>query len=157
MNPPPSSAVHQPDPAGSSKLVRGMNGRPMTRLYTLLVAVVLGLQGVSTLTALTVPVVDAALPVLLEQTQMTAQHSVLHILTAALGGAALQRHGARAAFWFALALGSFYTGLALVGMASGSDLCLGLKSFDHPFHLLVGLPGLVCAGLQLLRERAAVA
>lgn len=125
----------------------------MTRLYTLLVALLLGLQGVSTLAALTVPAFDAALPLLLEQTQMTVQHSALHILTAAIGVAVLRLPGPRATFWFALAFGTFYTALALVGMASGSGLCLGLKSFDHPFHLLLGLPGLVSAGLVLLRAR----
>lgn len=128
-----------------------------TRLYTLLVAVVLGLQGVSTLAALTMPAFDAALPLLLEQTQMTAQHSVLHILTAALGVAVLRRPGPRATFCFALGFGGFYTALALAGMASTSGLCLGLKPFDHPFHLLLGLPGLVAAGLVLLRARTSVA
>lgn len=73
----------------------------MTRLYTLLATVVLGLQGVSTLAAMTVPAFDAAVPLLLEQTQMTAQNSVLHILTAAPGVVALCRPGGLAVFWFA--------------------------------------------------------
>ena len=65
----------------------------------------------------------------------------------------------RAPFWFALAFGLFYVGLAIVGQVSGHHLGLGLHPFDHPFHVLLGAPGLLAAAIEfyLARERKAAA
>ncbi len=108
--------------------------------YAVFSGVFLLLQGVSTLAARTIPAVDGAFPALLATTQMVAQHSVLHILTALSSFAAIIA-GARAVRWFALGFGLFYTALGVTGWISGSQLCLGLKSFDHPFHIVLGALG----------------
>jgi hypothetical protein len=77
---------------------------------------------------------------------MIPVHSMLHIVTGLIALAAV-RLGARGAWWFALGFGTFYTLLALVGLSTGRQLGLGLQPFDHPFHLVAGLPGLLAAGL----------
>jgi len=117
------------------------------------------LQGSSTLLFRLVPALDAAFPQLLATTQMIPIHSLLHIVTGLLALAVLKVGGARGAWWFALGFGLFYTSLAVVGLASGQTFGLGLQPFDHPFHLLAGLPGLVAAAigyrpLMLKRELA---
>ncbi len=71
----------QPDPAGPFHLGHSIEPgrRRMTRLHTLPMVVVLGLQGDSTTAAPAVPAFDAALLEPPEKTQMTAQHSALNI------------------------------------------------------------------------------
>lgn len=98
------------------------------------------------------PPLDAAFPALLEVTRMVPSHSILHILTALAAFWALWGAGPRGSFWFALVFGLLYVGLALVGWATGMHLGLGLQAFDHPFHLLLGLAGLVVAWLDRPRR-----
>ncbi len=117
----------------------------MTRAYTGFIGVFLLLQGCTTLAARLVPALDAAFPALLELTRMVPSHSLLHIATALGALAMLRWAGSVALRHFTLGVGLFYVGLALVGMATGSELCLGLQTFDHPFHLLLGGLGLGAA------------
>jgi hypothetical protein len=105
------------------------------------------LQGMSTLLFRLVPALDMAFPALLETTHMIPIHSGLHIVTGVLALALLRSGGRSGQWWFALGFGAFYTLLGLTGMISASELGLGLQPFDHPFHLLAGLPGLLAAAL----------
>ncbi len=125
-----------------------------TRAYSWLVALVLGLQGTTTLAALLFPAVDEAFPSLLQLTQMIPAHSLLHIATAALALVAL---GLGLTFLFAGGFGLFYTGLAIVGWATGAQLCLSLQPFDHPFHLVLGGLGLAAFALEASRPAEASA
>jgi len=125
---------------------------PMSRRYALLAGAFLAAQGVSTLLARTVPAIDAAVPALLAQTRMVPSHSLLHIVTAVVALVALRRGGRPTALHFSAGFGLFYIGLALAGSASGSDLCLGLQPFDHPFHLVLGGLGLAAAATDRWRR-----
>lgn len=144
-----------------SKPPSGAGERSPARTYAWFCALFLLLQGASTLAARLFPAVDRAIPLLLASTRMVPRHSVLHIATALLAFAALAI-GARGAWWFAVLFGSFYAALGAIGAigaidASGlpgggraEDLCgvtaaLGLQAFDHPFHVLLGLLGILAA------------
>jgi hypothetical protein len=118
-------------------------GAPV-RWYAWFCGVFLLLQGVSTLAARLSPRIDQAFPFLLRTTRMMPVHSVLHISTALLAFLAIAR-GAAATWWFAALFGAFYAGLGLLGAASGRALGLGLQPFDHPFHIVLGLVGVVVA------------
>ncbi len=137
----------------------GDGTRSAVRGYAWFCGAFLLLQGGSTLAARLLPEFDRAFPLLLRATRMVPAHSVLHLATALLAFAALAA-GARATWWFAALFGSFYAGLGLLGLLAGrgrlatpesaGDLCggsmgLGLQPFDHPFHILLGLVGLVAA------------
>jgi hypothetical protein len=113
--------------------------------YTLVSGGFLLLQGISTLLFRLFPPLDMAFPALLEATHMIPAHSTLHIATGLLALAAMRWSGAAGAWWFALGFGVFYTLLGLAGLIAGQPLGLGLQPFDHPFHLLAGLPGLLAA------------
>ena len=115
--------------------------------YTIVSGGFLLLQGTSTLLFRLVPALDRAFPALLGTTHMIPIHSTLHIVTGLLALALLGWGGASGVWWFALGFGTFYTLLGLAGLLSGLQLGLGLQPFDHPFHLLAGLPGLVAAAL----------
>jgi hypothetical protein len=115
--------------------------------YTLLVGGFLLLQGTSTLLFRLVPALDAAFPALLATTHMIPSHSLLHITTGLLALAILRWGGTGGAWWYALGFGTFYTLLGLAGSLIGDVLGLGLQPFDHPFHLVAGLPGLIAAAL----------
>lgn len=112
------------------------------RWYTGLAGVFLLLQGTSTLAFRLIPTLDAAFPQLLGTTHMMPLHSTLHIVTGLLALWALQRGEARGPWWFAAGFGTFYTGLALVGFISHRPTIFQLQSFDHPFHLGLGVIGL---------------
>ncbi|MBN8581749.1 MAG: DUF4383 domain-containing protein [Anaerolineae bacterium] len=116
-----------------------------TRMYTAVAGIFLLLQGTSTLTFRLVPALDAAFPQLLAITQMVPTHSMLHIITGVLALVVLFRGGERGALWFSMGFGTFYTGLALYGYITHAPTMLHLQMFDHPFHLLLGLLGLVAA------------
>jgi hypothetical protein len=116
--------------------------------YTIVVGGFLLLQGVSTLLFRLVPALDQAFPALLGTTHMIPIHSTLHIATGLLALAAIGWGGVVGGWWFALGFGTFYTLLGLAGLISGQQLGLGLQPFDHPFHLLAGLPGLAAAALR---------
>jgi hypothetical protein len=122
-----------------------------THLYTLVAGMFLLLQGTSTLAFRLFPALDQAFPTLLSITRMIPAHSILHILTGILALVMLFRGGERGQFWFAAGFGSFYIGLALVGMITSHPTVLGLQPFDHSFHLLLGGLGLLAVGLSLYR------
>jgi hypothetical protein len=115
--------------------------------YTFASGGFLFLQGTSTLLAQLVPAFDRAVPDLLETTRMTPIHSTLHIVTGLLAFGILRWGGEHGAFGFALLFGAFYTLLGTFGLLTGGTFGLGLQPFDHPFHLLAGVPGLVAAAL----------
>jgi len=115
--------------------------------YTLVVGGFLLLQGASTLLFRLVPALDAAFPALLGITHMIPIHSLLHITTGALALATIRWGGARGTWWYALGFGTFYTLLGLLGLMIGDVPGLGLQPFDHPFHLVAGVPGLLTAAL----------
>ncbi len=123
------------------------------RLYTLFIGIVLSLQGASTLAFILYPPLDRAFPLLLELTRMIPTHSLLHLGTGLVGLWVYFRGGPRAPFWFALAFGLFYVGLAIAGHTTGQQLGLGLHPFDHPFHVLLGAPGLLAAAIEFYRAR----
>lgn len=117
-----------------------MSGRP-ARLYTAIAGVFLLVQGATTLAFRLVPALDRSFPELLGTTHMMPLHSTLHIVTGLLALLAL-RSGERGPWWFAAGFGAFYTGLAVVGMATHRPTVFRLQPFDHPFHLVLGLLGL---------------
>lgn len=125
-------------------------------LYTLLAGIFLLLQGTSTLAFRLVPALDQAFPPLLATTHMMPLHSSLHIATGLLALAALFWGEARGAWWFALGFGLFYTVLALVGFLTARPTIFELQPFDHPFHLGLGLVGLLVAWRDPARNRKQV-
>jgi Domain of unknown function (DUF4383) len=125
--------------------------KPATFLYTAVAGIFLLLQGTSTLAFRLFPALDQAFPALLAVTRMIPPHSILHILTGILALVVLFRAGERGSFWFAAGFGSFYIGLALVGMMIGQPTVLGLQPFDHTFHFLLGGLGILAVGLSLYR------
>ena len=125
-----------------------------TRLYTLFIGVALLLQGSVTLLFRLYPPLDQAFPLVLELTRMIPPHSLLHIATALIAFALYAWGGPRGPFRFALGFGLFYLGLAVVGMATGHPLGLGLHAFDHPFHVFIGVLGLLAVAVELVRTRA---
>jgi hypothetical protein len=126
--------------------------KDVTRFYTAFSGVFLLLQGTSTLAFRLFPDVDRAFPALLSITQMVPAHSTLHIVTGLVALAVLFRGGERGTFWFAAGFGAFYTGLALFGMITHQSTVLQLQPFDHPFHLFLGLWGLLAAGYSMVRS-----
>jgi hypothetical protein len=118
--------------------------------YARIVGGFLLLQGVVTGLFLLVDPVDEAFPAVLGTTRMVPQHSALHVVTGLLALALLRWGNARALWWFAAGFGCFYTALALSGLVTGHHLGLELQPFDHPFHLVVGITGLLAAGVGLL-------
>jgi hypothetical protein len=129
-----------------------MNSSP-TRLYTAFSGIFLLLQGTSTLSFRLIPSLDEAFPALLSITRMIPPHSILHILTGIVALVVLFRGEERSAFWFATGFGLFYTGLAFFGMITHHPTILGLQPFDHPFHLVLGILGLLAAGLSIYRSQ----
>ncbi len=125
----------------------GSVGMRSTYWYTLIVGGFLLLQGTSTLLFRLVPALDKAFPMLLGVTHMIPIHSLLHITTGLLALAIIRWGRPRATWWYALGFGTFYTLLGLTGLMFGDVLNLGLQPFDHPFHLVAGVPGLLTAAL----------
>lgn len=118
--------------------------RPV-RVYTALAGGFLLLQGVSTLTALLWHAFDRAVPSLLTTTKMVIPHSSLHIGSGLMALAMLRWGGPVAWRRFAVGFGAFYTALGLGGLSTDSPTVFGLQRFDHPFHIAVGIVGLLCA------------
>ena len=125
-----------------------------TRLYTAFSGIFLLLQGTSTLTFRLIPALDEAFPALLSVTRMIPPHSILHILTGIVALVVLSRGQERGSFWFAAGFGIFYTGLAFLGMITRVPTLLGLQPFDHPFHLVLGILGLLAAGFDIYRSQS---
>lgn len=117
-----------------------------TRFYTAFSGIFLLMQGTTTLAFRMYPQLDRAFPQLLGVTQMIPPHSILHIITGILALLVLWKGGERGTFGFALGFGAFYTGLALYGFITHEHTVFGLQPFDHPFHLFLGMWGLVVAG-----------
>jgi hypothetical protein len=115
--------------------------------YTLAAGGFLLLQGVSTLLFLLFPPLDRAFPQLLLATRMIPIHSTMHIVTGLLAVAVLRWGGRQGAWWFALLFGIYYTLLGVAGLVTGFQFGLALQPFDHPFHLLAGIPGLLAAAI----------
>ena len=128
--------------------------RQPARLYALFIGVVLSLQGASTLAFRLYPPLDRAFPLLLDLTRMIPSHSLLHLGTGLIALWVYFGGGPRAPFWFALVFGLFYVGLAIVGHITGHQLGLGLHPFDHPFHVVLGGPGLLAAAIEFHLARA---
>jgi hypothetical protein len=122
-----------------------------TAWYARIVGLFLLLQGVVTGTMLLVDRLDRAVPAILDTTEMVLQHSALHVVTGLLALAILRWGGARDRWWFALGFGLFYTGLGVAGLVTGTRAGLELQPFDHSFHLVAGVPGLVAAVLDPYR------
>lgn len=125
----------------------------LTRFYTAFSGIFLLLQGTSTLAFRLFPPLDEAFPALLSVTQMIPIHSTLHILTGIIALIVLVRGQERGLIWFATGFGLFYTGLAFFGMITHHPTTLGLQPFDHPFHLVLGMWGVLAAGLSLYRSQ----
>jgi hypothetical protein len=126
------------------------------RLYTVAAGALLVLQGSATLLFRLYPPLDRAFPQLLAVTQMAPVHSLMHILSGALGLGLAWRGGARGALWFAAVFGAYYAGLALYGFATRQATVLQLQPFDHPVHLFIGGIGLAAAGLEIILRRSKV-
>jgi hypothetical protein len=126
--------------------------KPPTYFYTAIAGIFLLLQGASTLAFRLYPPLDQAFPPLLAVTQMIPPHSILHILTGILALLMLYWGDERGTFWFAAGFGLFYAGLAIFGMITHHPTIFGLQPFDHPFHLLLGVVGLLVAGHYLYRS-----
>jgi hypothetical protein len=125
--------------------------RNPTAWYARIVGLFLLLQGVVTGTMLLVDPLDRAAPFILDTTKMVPQHSALHVVTGLLALALLRWGGERELWWFALGFGLFYTALGVGGLATGGRAGLELQPFDHSFHLVAGIPGLIAAGLERLQ------
>lgn len=113
--------------------------------YVRVVGTVLLVQGVVTGTFLLVEPLRTAIPAVLDITRMVPAHSALHVMTGVVALAVLRWGGARERWLFAFWFGLAYTALGLSGLLTGHDHGLGLQPFDHPFHLVAGLPGLLAA------------
>jgi hypothetical protein len=121
--------------------------------YARIVGVVLLVQGVVTGAFLVVDPLDEAFPVVLDTTRMVAAHSALHVATGVLAVAVLRWGSDRALWWFALGFGCFYTALGVSGLTTGHHFGLALQPFDHPFHLVAGILGLLAAGVERVGRR----
>lgn len=124
-----------------------------TRFYTALVGIFLFLQGTSTLIFRLVPSLDQAFPPLLSITQMMPIHSTLHIVTGVIALWILFKGGERGALWFTIGFTLFYTGLALYGFITHAATIFHLQAFDHPFHLLIGILGIIALGIHFYNNR----
>ena len=127
-----------------------MNAAPAW--YARIVGGFLLLQGVVTGVFLLVDSLDEAFRAILDTTRMAPQHSALHVVTGLLALALLRWGSARALWWIAAGFGCFYTALAPSGLVTGHHFGLDLQPFDHPFHLVAGIAGLLAAGAGL-RDR----
>jgi hypothetical protein len=122
--------------------------------YARIVGGFLLFQGVVTGLFLLVDPLDEAFPAVLDTTRMVPEHSALHVVTGLLALALLRWGNTRALWWFAAGFGCFYTALGLGGLVTGHHLGLELQPFDHPFHLVVGITGLLAAGAGLRARRS---
>lgn len=100
------------------------------------------------------PSLDQAVPFLQAVPHMILVHSTLHFVTSLLAIVIFFRGGDRGAFWFAFGFGLFYTTLGLAGWLTGQQFGLGLKPFDHPFHLFLGALALLAAAPTLYQSVA---
>lgn len=100
------------------------------------------------------PALDQAIPFLQAIPHMIVIHSTLHLVSSLIAIAVFFRGGDRGAFWFAFGFGLFYTILGVVGWLTGLQFGLGLKPFDHPFHVFIGALALLAAAPTLIRSIA---
>lgn len=123
------------------------------RFYTSLVGIFLLLQGISTLLFRLIPSLNEAFPQLLTVTQMVPIHSTLHIVTGLIALWILFKGIEVGALWFTIGFTIFYTGLALFGFITHSATIFHLQPFDHPFHLLIGVLGIITLGIHFYNKR----
>lgn len=123
------------------------------KIYTAFTGFFLILQGTSTLLFRLYPSLDEAFPQLLDITQMIPPHSILHIITAVIALFIFFRGKENDLFYFSAGFGLFYTGLALFGFGTHHPTIFGLQPFDHPFHLFLGVWGLLVAGIYFYQTR----
>ena len=123
------------------------------KIYTAFTGFFLILQGTSTLLFRLYPSLHEAFPQLLDITQMIPPHSILHIITAVIALVILFRGKELELFWFSAGFGLFYTGLALFGYITHHPTMFGLQPFDHPFHLFLGVWGLLVTGIYFYQTR----
>lgn len=100
------------------------------------------------------PTLDQAIPFLQAIPHMIPIHSTLHLVSSFVAIAVLFRGGDRGAFWFVFGFGLFYTILGVAGWLTGFQFGLGLKPFDHPFHVFLGVLALLAASPTLIRSAA---
>jgi len=115
--------------------------------YTALVGWFFLVQGIITFLFNVIPSLDQAFPILLKVDPIAAPHSLLHILLGVVAITALFKGGVQGPYLASLGIGAFYVILAVAGFTDGRGLGLGLQSFDHPFHLGVGLAGLLAGAV----------
>ena len=92
------------------------------------------------------PSLDQTVPFLQAVPHMIPIHSTLHLVSSIVALVLFFRGGERGAFWFCFGFGLFYTTLGVAGWLTGLQFGLGLKPFDHPFHLFLGTLALLAAG-----------
>jgi len=83
---------------------------------------------------------------------MIPVHSNLHLVRSLIAIGIFFRGGERGSFWFCLGFGLFYTALGVAGWLTGQQYGLGLKPFDHPFHLFLGGLALLAAAPTLIQS-----
>lgn len=115
------------------------------RLFTAIYGFLGVFQGLLSFAFYFFPSLDQAIPFLQAIPHMIPIHSTLHLGTALLALVIFYRGGERGAFSFAFGFGLFYIGLGYTGMITGQQFGLGLKPFDHPFHIFIGALGLLGA------------
>jgi len=82
-------------------------------------------------------------------------HSLLHIASGLAGFALLTAGGDRGTRAFALGFGLFYVALGFSGMLADQPQFLVLKPFDHPFHMVVGVTGVIAFAVEIALKRTA--
>lgn len=122
------------------------------RIFTAFVGKFLLFHGVVTLIFRLCPPLDRAFPFLLAITQISAQHSLLHIATGLLAVAILRWGNARDCIFYAALVGVAYAFLGAYCMATMHPTFFALQLFDHPFHMLIGLSGLATAAQSALPQ-----
>lgn len=128
--------------------------RQSARLFTAIYGFLGVFQGLLSFAFYFFPTLDQAVPFLQAIPHMIPIHSTLHLGTALLALAIFHRGDDRGAFQFAFGFGLFYVALGIAGLLSGYQFGLGLKPFDHPFHIFIGMLGLLGAAPIILQSFA---
>ncbi len=124
--------------------------RQSARLFTAVYGFLGVFQGLLSFAFYFFPTFDQAIPFLQAIPHMIPVHSTLHLGTALLALAIFYRGGDRGAFQFSLGFCLFYMALGIAGSITGHQYGLGLKPFDHPFHIFIGILGLLGAAPIIL-------
>jgi hypothetical protein len=119
------------------------------RIFTAIYGFMGAFQGLLSLGFHFFPTLDQAIPFLQAIPHMIPVHSTLHLGTSLLALWIFFRGTERGAFWFAFGFGLFYLALGLAGWLTGLQFGLGLKPFDHPFHIFISALALLGAAPTL--------